>query len=74
LAGTFIILLHWHQLQAIATDEMDNKLLQLYLYEKSRSPGRFFDLVYHENARVLLHDESMYRFECVSLVPFCILS
>jgi paired amphipathic helix protein Sin3a len=52
------------QLQAIATDEMDNKLLQLYLYEKSRSPGRFFDLVYHENARVLLHDESMYRFEC----------
>lgn len=54
------------QLQAIATDEMDNKLLQLYLYEKSRSPGRFFDLVYHENARVLLHDESMYRFECCS--------
>uniref|UniRef100_A0A453DN90 Sin3 C-terminal domain-containing protein n=1 Tax=Aegilops tauschii subsp. strangulata TaxID=200361 RepID=A0A453DN90_AEGTS len=54
------------QLQAIATDEMDSKLLQLYMYEKSRSPGRFFDLVYHENARVLLHDESMYRFECRS--------
>ncbi|PAN31812.1 hypothetical protein PAHAL_5G444600 [Panicum hallii] len=54
------------QLQAIATDEMDNKLLQLYLYEKSRSSGRFFDLVYHENARVLLHDESIYRFECCS--------
>uniref|UniRef100_A0A0D9UVW5 Histone deacetylase interacting domain-containing protein n=1 Tax=Leersia perrieri TaxID=77586 RepID=A0A0D9UVW5_9ORYZ len=54
------------QLQAIATDEMDNKLLQLYLYEKSRSPGRFFDLVYHENARVLLHEESIYRFECCS--------
>ncbi|XBI23267.1 hypothetical protein VPH35_048546 [Triticum aestivum] len=54
------------QLQAIATDEMDSKLLQLYMYEKSRSPGRFFDLVYHENARVLLHDESMYRFECFS--------
>ncbi|XP_066166572.1 paired amphipathic helix protein Sin3-like 4 isoform X2 [Oryza sativa Japonica Group] len=51
------------QLQAIASDEMDNKLLQLYIYEKSRSPGRFFDLVYHENARVLLHDESIYRFE-----------
>lgn len=45
---------------------MDNKLLQLYIYEKSRSPGRFFDLVYHENARVLLHDESIYRFERVS--------
>ncbi|CAL4902486.1 unnamed protein product [Urochloa decumbens] len=54
------------QLQVIASDEMDNKLLQLYLYEKSRSPGRFHDLVYHENARVLLHDESIYRFECYS--------
>ncbi|RCV16180.1 hypothetical protein SETIT_3G117100v2 [Setaria italica] len=54
------------QLQVIASDEMDNKLLQLYLYEKSRSPGRFLDLVYHENARVLLHDESIYRFECHS--------
>ncbi|KAM0834829.1 hypothetical protein ACQ4PT_063342 [Festuca glaucescens] len=51
------------QLQAIASDEMDNKLLQLYIYENSRSPGRFFDLVYHENARVLLHGESNYRFE-----------
>ncbi|WOL03842.1 paired amphipathic helix protein Sin3-like 4 isoform X2 [Canna indica] len=54
------------QLQAISSDEMDNKLLQLYLYEKSRRPGRSFDLVYHENARVLLHDESIYRFECFS--------
>ncbi|CAN6327057.1 unnamed protein product [Urochloa humidicola] len=54
------------QLQVIASDEMDNKLLQLYLYEKSRSPGKFHDLVYHENARVLLHDESIYRFECHS--------
>jgi paired amphipathic helix protein Sin3a len=51
------------QLQAVASDEMDNKLLQLYIYEKSRSPGRFFDLVYHENARVILHEESIYRFE-----------
>ncbi|KAJ6845405.1 paired amphipathic helix protein Sin3-like 4 [Iris pallida] len=54
------------QLQAVATDEMENKLHQLYLYEKSRRPGRFFDIVYHENARVLLHDESIYRFECSS--------
>ncbi|KAG2616960.1 hypothetical protein PVAP13_3NG177532 [Panicum virgatum] len=53
------------QLQVVASDEMDSKLLQLYLYEKSRSPGRFLDLVYHENARVLLHDESIYRFECL---------
>ncbi|XP_010255489.1 PREDICTED: paired amphipathic helix protein Sin3-like 4 isoform X2 [Nelumbo nucifera] len=54
------------QLQTVATDEMDNKLLQLYAYEKSRQPGRFIDLVYHENARVLLHEENIYRFECSS--------
>ncbi|XP_031282358.1 paired amphipathic helix protein Sin3-like 4 isoform X2 [Pistacia vera] len=53
-------------LQAVATDEMDNKLLQLYAYEKSRKPGRFVDIVYHENARVLLHDENIYRIECSS--------
>ncbi|XWS63595.1 hypothetical protein CRYUN_Cryun06bG0114100 [Craigia yunnanensis] len=52
------------QLQAIASDEMDNKLLQLYAYEKSRKSGRFVDVVYHENARVLLHDENIYRIEC----------
>ncbi|KAK7362067.1 hypothetical protein VNO77_04167 [Canavalia gladiata] len=50
------------QLQAVATDEMDNKLLQLYAYEKSRKPGRFVDVVYHENSRVL-HDENIYRIE-----------
>jgi len=54
------------QLQAIAADEMDNKLLQLYAYEKSRKPGKFVDIVYHENARVLLHDENIYRIEYVS--------
>ncbi|XP_010692047.2 paired amphipathic helix protein Sin3-like 2 isoform X2 [Beta vulgaris subsp. vulgaris] len=51
------------QLQAVATDEMDNKLLQLYDYEKSRKPGKFTDSVYHENARVLLHEDNIYRFE-----------
>lgn len=56
------------QLQAVAYDEIDNQLLQLYLYEKSRSPGRFFDLVYQENARALLHDDDIYRFECVSSI------
>ncbi|PKA63860.1 Paired amphipathic helix protein Sin3-like 4 [Apostasia shenzhenica] len=55
------------QLQAIASDDMDNKLLQLYLYEKSRRPERFSDAVCYENARVLIHDENIYRFECVSL-------
>ncbi|XP_058193271.1 paired amphipathic helix protein Sin3-like 3 [Rhododendron vialii] len=52
------------QLQTIAADEMDNKLLQLHAYEKSRKPGRFADVVYHENSRVLLHEENIYRIEC----------
>lgn len=52
---------------------MDNKLLQLYAYEKSRKPGRFVDIVYHENARVLLHDENIYRIECVGLSIYSIL-
>lgn len=54
------------QLQTVAADEMGHKLLQLYAYENSRRPGRFHDLVYHENARVLLHDENIYRIECAS--------
>eukprot|EP01018_Ginkgo_biloba_P002349 Gb_35988 [translate_table: standard] len=54
------------QLQAIASDEMENKLLQLHSYERSRAPGRFIDLVNHANARVLLQDENIYRFECTS--------
>ncbi|XP_042379582.1 paired amphipathic helix protein Sin3-like 5 isoform X1 [Zingiber officinale] len=54
------------QLQAVASDEMSNKLLHLYLYENSRQTGRSFDIVYHENARALLHDENLYRFECFS--------
>jgi paired amphipathic helix protein Sin3a len=62
------IVLYFPQLQTVAADEMDNKLLQLYAYEKSRKPGRLVDIVYHENARVLLHDENIYRIECVSLV------
>ncbi|KAL5806692.1 hypothetical protein ACOSQ4_029425 [Xanthoceras sorbifolium] len=51
------------QLQTVAMDEMDSKLLQLYEYEKSRKPGKLFDSVYHENARVLLHEENIYRME-----------
>ncbi|XP_042451833.1 paired amphipathic helix protein Sin3-like 3 isoform X1 [Zingiber officinale] len=54
------------QLQAILSDEMNNKLLHLYLYEKSRRAGRHSDVVYNENVRVLLHDESIYRFESYS--------
>ncbi|KAK4772300.1 hypothetical protein SAY86_014075 [Trapa natans] len=55
------------QLQAVAADEMDSKLLQLYAYEKSRKHGRFMDVVYRENACILLHDENIYRIECTNL-------
>ncbi|XP_010543964.1 PREDICTED: paired amphipathic helix protein Sin3-like 5 isoform X2 [Tarenaya hassleriana] len=50
-------------LHAVATDETDTKLLQLYTYENYRMPGRFFDVVYHENARTILHDQNIYRIE-----------
>ncbi|KAL1187808.1 Paired amphipathic helix protein Sin3-like 4 [Cardamine amara subsp. amara] len=51
-------------LQGVAADEMDNRLQQLYAYEKSRKPEKFLDAVYYENARVLLPDEDIYRIEC----------
>ncbi|GMH01660.1 hypothetical protein Nepgr_003499 [Nepenthes gracilis] len=57
------------QLQIVAADEMDKRLLQLYAYENSRKTGRFYDLVYHENARVLLHDDNIYCIECDSISP-----
>ena len=53
------------QLQNVATDEVDNKLLQLYEYEKSRKPGKLNDSVYHANAHVILHEENIYRLQCV---------
>ncbi|KAF7802898.1 paired amphipathic helix protein Sin3-like 2 isoform X1 [Senna tora] len=54
------------QLQTVTADEIDNKLVQLYEYEKSRKPGKLIDSVYHANARVILHDENIYRLECSS--------
>ena len=52
---------------------MDNKLLQLFEYEKSRKHGMTMDSVYYENARVLLHEENIYRLKCVSLhVPLLV--
>ncbi|KAK9024316.1 hypothetical protein V6N11_004483 [Hibiscus sabdariffa] len=54
------------QLQVVASEEMCNKLLQLYAYEKLRNSGRFIDAVYHDNSRLLLLDENIYRFECSS--------
>lgn len=58
------------QLQTVASDEMDIKLYQLYIYERSRKVEKFDDSVYFENARVLLHEENIYRFECVSTLHF----
>ncbi|KAL1222790.1 Paired amphipathic helix protein Sin3-like 6 [Cardamine amara subsp. amara] len=48
-------------LHAVAADETDTKLLKLNAYENYRKPGRFFDLVYHENACALLHEANIYR-------------
>ncbi|KAF8110006.1 hypothetical protein N665_0088s0024 [Sinapis alba] len=48
-------------LHAVAADETDTKLVQLYAYENYRKKGRFFDLVYQENARALLHEANIYR-------------
>ncbi|KAJ0241243.1 Paired amphipathic helix protein Sin3-like 4 [Hirschfeldia incana] len=56
-------------LQVVAGDEMDNKLQQLYLYEKSRKPEKYLDAVYYDNARVLLPDEDIYRIECELSTP-----
>ncbi|CAA7047392.1 unnamed protein product [Microthlaspi erraticum] len=53
-------------LHSVAADETDTKLRQLYAYENYRKPGRFFDIVYHENARALLHDQNIYRIEYAS--------
>ncbi|KAJ0265897.1 Histone deacetylase interacting domain-containing protein [Hirschfeldia incana] len=50
-------------LHIVAADETDTKLLQLQTYESYRKPGRFFEIVYHENARALLHDQNIYRIE-----------
>ncbi|VFQ95207.1 unnamed protein product [Cuscuta campestris] len=57
------------QLQTIATEEMENKLLQLYIYEKSRSSATFCDVIYHENVRLLFPNENIYRIECSSSAP-----
>ncbi|KAK4715701.1 hypothetical protein R3W88_014039 [Solanum pinnatisectum] len=54
------------QLQTIATDELEGKLLQLYTYEMSRNSSTFSDVVYHENVCALLHDETIYRIACSS--------
>ncbi|XP_021999278.1 paired amphipathic helix protein Sin3-like 2 isoform X1 [Helianthus annuus] len=59
------------QLQIVAEDEVDNKLLQLYEYESLRMPDKFVDAVYYENAHHLLHEENIFRFQCSS-GPSCL--
>ncbi|KAH7846362.1 hypothetical protein Vadar_013012 [Vaccinium darrowii] len=54
------------QLQTVASDETDIKLLQLYEYEQSRTRENYVDSVYYDNVHVVLHDENIYRFECSS--------
>ncbi|KAL1556710.1 paired amphipathic helix protein Sin3-like 3 isoform X1 [Salvia divinorum] len=59
------------QLQTIASEEMEKKLIQLYSYERSRSPRKFTDDIYHQNARFLLPEDNLYRIECVPS-PTCL--
>ncbi|CAA2967038.1 paired amphipathic helix Sin3-like 2 isoform X2 [Olea europaea subsp. europaea] len=54
------------QLQAVSSDELNCKLLQLYEYEKSRKHGNYIDSVYYENVHILLNHENIYRLECTS--------
>ncbi|KAK9905961.1 hypothetical protein WJX75_009654 [Coccomyxa subellipsoidea] len=49
--------------QTIMSDELGQKLLELYKYESTRDPAHFSDAVYNANAHVLLHDDPCYRFE-----------
>lgn len=49
---------------SIQGDETCLKLLALHAYEQSRQEGSA-DSVYYANARVLLPDENIYRFEHV---------
>ncbi|XP_022005412.1 paired amphipathic helix protein Sin3-like 2 isoform X1 [Helianthus annuus] len=59
------------QLQNVAGDEVDNKLLQLYEYERSRTPEKFIDSVYYENVHNILHEENIFRFQ-FSSGPSCL--
>lgn len=63
---------YFQQLQVIAMEEVDNRLLQLYAYERSRGSEKFADVVYHENARFVVPEDNLYRIECVSSCCFLI--
>nr|GEU33285.1 hypothetical protein [Tanacetum cinerariifolium] len=64
----FYVFFRLHHLLAIATDEVENKLIKLYVYEHMRKPGRFVDDLYNANMRVIVNDETIYRFSH-SLIP-----
>ncbi|KZV47993.1 hypothetical protein F511_32684 [Dorcoceras hygrometricum] len=54
------------QLQTIAAEEIENKLLHLCAYERSRDPEKFSDAIYHENACFLIPEDNLYRIECLA--------
>ncbi|XP_073054342.1 paired amphipathic helix protein Sin3-like 3 isoform X2 [Primulina eburnea] len=54
------------QLQTIATEEMENKLLHLCAYERSRDNEKISDAIYHENACFLIPEDNLYRIECLA--------
>ncbi|XP_052622745.1 paired amphipathic helix protein Sin3-like 6 [Lactuca sativa] len=56
------------QLLAIANNEVDNKLLDLFVHEKSREPGSFVEEVYIEKASMIVNGNKKFRFEHL-LIP-----
>ncbi|XP_073050170.1 paired amphipathic helix protein Sin3-like 4 isoform X2 [Primulina eburnea] len=59
-------LIHKLVKQTIATEEMENKLLHLCAYERSRDPEKVSDAIYHENACFLIPEDNLYRIECLA--------
>ncbi|MCO5563890.1 hypothetical protein L7F22_017541 [Adiantum nelumboides] len=55
------------QLKVMASDEVAIKLLALHTYERLHAPNGIQDGIYQANARGLLPDESIYRFERASV-------
>ena len=59
------------QLQLILADDASMKLAELYRYERSRG-GRVIDAVYYQNAHIILHEDSTFRFESSPKGPFTV--
>ncbi|CAH1434097.1 unnamed protein product [Lactuca virosa] len=56
------------QLLAIANNEVDNKLLDLFTHEKSKEPGCFVEEVYTEKASMIVNGHKIFRFERLLLL------